>query len=64
MLYCLPQVSAYIGADIVAGAYVCGLKNERGNVLFIDTEPMGRLYLPAAGGFYAVPARRGRRLRV
>ena len=24
-LYCLPSVSSYIGADIVAGAYVCEL---------------------------------------
>ncbi|MEG1505688.1 MAG: 2Fe-2S iron-sulfur cluster-binding protein, partial [Lachnospiraceae bacterium] len=31
-LYCLPQISAYIGADIVAGTYVCELQKEKGNV--------------------------------
>ena len=35
-LYCLPSVSAYIGADIVAGAYVCELRKQQKNVLFID----------------------------
>ena len=35
-LYCLPSVSSYIGADIVAGAYVCELHKADENVLFID----------------------------
>lgn len=28
LVYCLPQVSAFIGADIVAGAYVCELEKQ------------------------------------
>lgn len=48
-LYCLPSVSAYIGADIVAGAYVCDLKNESGNVLFIDIGTNGEIVLSANG---------------
>ncbi len=48
-LYCLPQVSAYIGADIVAGAYVCELQKERGNVLFIDIGTNGEIVLAAEG---------------
>jgi uncharacterized 2Fe-2S/4Fe-4S cluster protein (DUF4445 family) len=48
-LYCLPQVSAYIGADIVAGAYVCGLQKERGNVLFIDIGTNGEIVLAQEG---------------
>ncbi|MXP77725.1 DUF4445 domain-containing protein [Lachnospiraceae bacterium WCA-9-b2] len=48
-LYCLPQVSAYIGADIVAGAYVCELEKERGNVLFIDIGTNGEIVLASRG---------------
>lgn len=48
-LYCLPQVSAYIGADIVAGAYVCGLQKESGNVLFIDIGTNGEIVLACNG---------------
>lgn len=49
MLYCLPSVSAYIGADIVAGAYVCELRKEIGNVLFIDIGTNGEIVLAADG---------------
>ena len=45
VLYCLPQVSAYIGADIVAGTYVCELEKEKGNVLFIDIGTNGEIVL-------------------
>lgn len=48
-LYCLPQVSAYIGADIVAGTYVCELQKETGNVLFIDIGTNGEIVLASQG---------------
>ncbi len=48
-LYCLPSVSAYIGADIVAGAYVCELDKEPGNVLFIDIGTNGEIVLSNKG---------------
>ena len=48
-LYCLPQVSGYIGADIVAGAYVCQLQKEPGNVLFIDIGTNGEIVLASHG---------------
>ncbi len=48
-LYCLPQVSAYIGADIVAGAYVCQLARARGNVLFVDIGTNGEIVLASGG---------------
>ncbi len=48
-LYCLPQVSAYIGADIVAGTYVCELQKEKGNVLFIDIGTNGEIVLASRG---------------
>ena len=48
-LYCLPSVSAYIGADIVAGAYVCDLRSEPGNVIFIDIGTNGEIVLASHG---------------
>ncbi|MGN0268500.1 MAG: ASKHA domain-containing protein [Lachnospiraceae bacterium] len=48
-LYCLPGVSAYIGADIVAGAYVCGLHQVREKVLFIDIGTNGEIVLSNGG---------------
>ena len=48
-LYCLPSVSSYIGADIVAGAYVCDLQHKKGNVLFIDIGTNGEIVLSKAG---------------
>ena len=49
ILYCLPQVSAYIGADIVAGAYVCEMQKAKGNVLFIDIGTNGEIVLASKG---------------
>lgn len=48
-LYALPHVSAYIGADIVAGAYVCDLEHEPGDVLFIDIGTNGEIVLASQG---------------
>lgn len=48
-LYCLPQVSGYVGGDIVAGAYVCGLYKPEGNRLFIDIGTNGELALSVKG---------------
>ncbi len=48
-IYCLPSVSAYIGADIVAGAYVCELHEAKENVLFIDIGTNGEIVLSSHG---------------
>ncbi len=48
-LYCLPSVSAYIGADIVAGTHVCGLKGADQNILFIDIGTNGEIVLSDHG---------------
>lgn len=48
-LDCLPSVSAYIGADIVAGAYVCELQKQKENVLFIDIGTNGEIVLSKGG---------------
>lgn len=52
MLYCLPQVSSYIGADIVAGAYVCNLQSRKDNVLFVDIGTNGEIVLSKAGKLF------------
>ncbi len=49
IVYCLPSVSSYIGADIVAGAYVCQLHKSSGNVLFIDIGTNGEIVLSNQG---------------
>jgi uncharacterized 2Fe-2S/4Fe-4S cluster protein (DUF4445 family) len=48
-LYCLPSVSAYIGADIVAGVYVCELHKQTDNALFIDIGTNGEIALANRG---------------
>lgn len=48
-LYCLPSVSAYIGADIVAGAYVCRLHQREDRALFIDIGTNGEIVLSDRG---------------
>lgn len=52
MLYCLPHVSSYIGADIVAGAYVCDLQSRKNNVLFVDIGTNGEIVLSKAGKLF------------
>ncbi len=48
ILYCLPSVSSYIGADIVAGTYVCELAKKE-NTLFIDIGTNGEIVLVSNG---------------
>jgi len=52
-LYCLPGVSGYIGADIVAGVNVCQLDKNPRNVLFIDIGTNGEIVLSKGGTLYA-----------
>lgn len=48
-VYCLPSVSSYIGADIVAGAYVCELHKSDETILFIDIGTNGEIVLSDHG---------------
>ena len=47
--YCLPSVSGYVGADIVAGVLATGLNKEKEPVLFIDLGTNGEIVLAYDG---------------
>lgn len=49
LVYTLPSVSAYIGADIVAGVYSCALSGAEENVLFVDIGTNGEVVLAGGG---------------
>ncbi len=49
MLYCIPSVSSYIGADIVSGVIAAGLQKRDGNILFIDIGTNGEIVLSRKG---------------
>lgn len=49
LLYCLPQISAYLGGDITAGATACRLFEETRTVLFIDIGTNGEILLTHGG---------------
>ena len=52
-LYTLPHVSAFIGADVVAGVYVAGMQKKKGNLLFIDIGTNGEIVLAKDGVLYS-----------
>ena len=52
-LYCLPSVSAYIGADIVAGIHMSGISHTDKNIMFIDIGTNGEIVLSKKGELYA-----------
>ena len=52
-LYCLPSVSAYIGADIVAGIHMSGIAHTDKNIMFIDIGTNGEIVLSKKGSLYA-----------
>ncbi len=53
LVYLLPSVSAYIGADIVAGVHICDLQNAGDNVLFVDIGTNGELVLATKHRMYS-----------
>lgn len=48
-VYFVPQVSGYIGGDIVAGAYCCEMADKKGISLFIDIGTNGEIVLSNKG---------------
>ncbi len=49
VLCCLPSISAYIGADILAGIDISGIASANDNVLFIDIGTNGEIVLSQRG---------------
>ncbi len=49
VLYCLPSVSSFIGADITAGAYVCDLIHATEKTMFIDIGTNGEIVMSNKG---------------
>lgn len=49
VLYCLPQISSYLGGDITAGIAACRLEEKPGTVLFIDIGTNGEIILAHKG---------------
>ena len=54
LLYCIPQVSAFIGGDVVSGIYVNGLHTHREeNSLFLDIGTNGEIVFAGPKGLVA-----------
>lgn len=49
----LPSASAYIGSDITAGAYACGMHETEKTVLLVDIGTNGEIVLSHKGKLYA-----------
>ena len=58
------SVSSYIGADIVAGAYVCELHKADENVLFIDIGTNGEIVFSDMEDYFPVPVPQVRHWKV
>lgn len=52
-VYCLPSVSAYVGADIVAGILCTELSSKNEKTLFIDIGTNGEIVFKSDNGLYA-----------
>ena len=57
-IYTLPNVSAFVGSDIVAGLYLTDLKNRK-NTLFIDIGTNGEIVLKTKDKLYATSTAAG-----
>lgn len=55
----LPSASAYVGADIVAGAVACNLPNLNENELLVDVGTNGEMVLSVEGKLYATSTAAG-----
>lgn len=55
----LPGISAFIGADIVAGIYACDLMKKKSDTLFLDIGTNGEMAVGGSSGFCAAAAAAG-----
>ena len=53
LVYCLPAVSGYIGADIVAGLVACEMAHSERIALLIDIGTNGEIVLGSSAGLHA-----------
>ncbi len=51
-IYVLPNISGYVGGDIVAGILATGLWKEEGNILFVDIGTNGEIVLKTNKGIF------------
>ncbi|MEN2983989.1 MAG: ASKHA domain-containing protein [Dictyoglomaceae bacterium] len=52
-VYILPNISGYVGGDIIAGILAVGLWKEEGNVLFVDVGTNGEIVLKTKKGIFS-----------
>lgn len=58
-VFCLPQISAFVGGDIVAGIVTADLTGAQDNVLFIDIGTNGEMVLSRRGELFAASCAAG-----
>ena len=58
-VFCLPQISAFVGGDIVAGIVTASLTEARDNVLFVDIGTNGEMVLSRHGELFAASCAAG-----
>ena len=61
---CLPQISSFVGGDIVAGIVTADLKEAEDNVLFIDIGTNGEMVLSRRGELFAASCAAGPALEI
>ncbi|MCX7942236.1 MAG: ASKHA domain-containing protein [Dictyoglomaceae bacterium] len=52
-VYILPNISGYVGGDIIAGILAVGLWKEEGNILFVDVGTNGEIVLKTKKGIFS-----------
>ncbi|MCS7201686.1 MAG: ASKHA domain-containing protein [Dictyoglomus sp.] len=52
-VYILPNISGYVGGDIIAGILAIGLWKEKGNILFVDVGTNGEIVLKTKKGIFS-----------
>ncbi len=55
----LPGISAFVGADITAGLYACGILDTKDNVLFLDLGTNGEMALKKGSTIYTASTAAG-----
>ena len=59
IIYIPPIISAYVGSDITSGVLASGLKDQKGNTLFIDIGTNGEMIMASEGKLVATSTAAG-----